>query len=269
VLALNHGGFEGLGADWNGGLCVAFARAGYATVESSYRGEDGSQGRVEFCLGEVSDVLNMLAIALAQPYADPQRASMLGLSHGGCITARALERGAAVRAAVDVFGPTEAVSLFRSWQARVAAGDPQAPAYRELIARVEQAAGGPPEAVPAAYAARSPLFFVRDLDAWPGALLVVHGTEDALIPVGQSCALAAAGQDFRAFHLGTLLNVIPSPPDACAGLPVAWRSGPHPGPSWPDRRYLVVHEDVGHDFEGLGGGAVLAEVASFLAAKGR
>ncbi|HET8647505.1 MAG TPA: prolyl oligopeptidase family serine peptidase, partial [Vicinamibacteria bacterium] len=105
VLVVNHGGFEGLGGEWNGGLCKTIAQAGYVVIESSYRGEDGSEGRVEFCLGEVDDVLAMLDVALQQPYADRRRVVMWGGSHGGCVTTRAFQRGAPVHAAVDVFGP--------------------------------------------------------------------------------------------------------------------------------------------------------------------
>ncbi len=59
VVALNHGGFSGLKGDADGGLCVTLARKGYVAIEASYRGEDGSQGNVEACHGEVDDVLAM------------------------------------------------------------------------------------------------------------------------------------------------------------------------------------------------------------------
>jgi X-Pro dipeptidyl-peptidase (S15 family) len=107
VVVLNHGGFSGLKGDADGGLCVTLARKGYVAIEASYRGEDGSQGNVEACLGEVDDVLAMLTVALVQPYADSAHVGMLGSSHGGCVTLRALERGAPVRVAADGFGITD------------------------------------------------------------------------------------------------------------------------------------------------------------------
>lgn len=267
VLVVNHGGFEGLGGEWNGGLCKTLARAGYVVVESSYRGEDGSEGSVEFCLGEVDDVLSMLQIALAQSYADRDRVSMLGISHGGCIGLRALQRAAPVRAAIDVFGPTDAASLVRFWQARVAAGDPNSAAYRDLIARVLAATGGPPESVPGAYAARSPASFSPDLDAWPGALLMVHGTEDPVVPLAQSCLLASRARDVRA-HYRDALRPLTGPPPGCPDGGITWLTGDLPAPRWPDRRYLVVYRGAGHDLEGPASAAMLADVLSFLAAHG-
>src|SRR5687768_5028614 len=73
VLVFNHGGwmglFSGLG---DGGFCDRTARTfGWAVIESSYRGEDESDGEIEICLGEVDDVLAMMEVGLAQPWADP------------------------------------------------------------------------------------------------------------------------------------------------------------------------------------------------------
>jgi dipeptidyl aminopeptidase/acylaminoacyl peptidase len=267
VLLINHGGFEGLGGEWNGGFCKDLAVAGYVVAESSFRGEDGSEGEVEFCLGEVTDSLTMLDITLAQPYARRDRALMMSVSHGGCIGLRALERGAAVQAAVDVFGPTEGAELVGFWKQRVAAGDPRAAEYRELIDTVEAAVGGTPQQVPGAYQARSPVAFASQLDAWPGSLLVVHGTADPLVPVRQSCLLAERARDFHAYFRDPRVGAIPNAPPGCEGLDVEWLGGPLPGPSWPERRYLVVYRGGGHDYSGPPGIALLGDVLSFLGSK--
>jgi dipeptidyl aminopeptidase/acylaminoacyl peptidase len=264
VIVVNHGGFEGLGADWNGGLCKTLAQAGFVVIESSYRGEDGSEGTVEFCLGEVDDVLAMLDIALAQPYADRDKVSMIGLSHGGCIGLRALERGAPVQAAVDVFGPTEAVSLVQFWQARVAAGDPNSAAYRELIQQVVGATGGPPASGSPPYVARSPVAFAPGLDAWPGRLLMVHGTDDPLIPVGQSCLMASQMRDVRAYYRDAI-RPLAGPPPGCPASGLSWLTDGLPAPRWPERRYLMVYRGAGHDLGGATGAGMLADVLSFLA----
>ncbi|HEX4419121.1 MAG TPA: CocE/NonD family hydrolase [Kofleriaceae bacterium] len=79
IILFNHGGFDGLGAEWDGALCAA-AGNGYVIAMSSYRGEDGSQGSVEICDGEVDDSLQLLALVDAQPYADPSHAGMIGRS---------------------------------------------------------------------------------------------------------------------------------------------------------------------------------------------
>jgi dienelactone hydrolase len=183
VMVLNHGGFEGLAGEWNGGMCRnAAEQLGYVVVESSYRGEDGSEGRIEICLGEVDDVLAMLDIALQQPYADRRRVVMWGGSHGGCITTRAFQRGAPVHAAADVFGPGDLAATFAFWQAQIAAGSPYAQVYRDLVDVTTRAAGGTPAQVPAAYAARSPARFAADLARRPEPFLIVHGVTDLLVP---------------------------------------------------------------------------------------
>jgi dipeptidyl aminopeptidase/acylaminoacyl peptidase len=267
VVVVNHGGFAGLGGEWNGGLCKTLAQAGAVVIESSYRGEDGSEGRVEFCLGEVDDVLAMLDIALDQSWADRSRVSMVGLSHGGCIAQRALQRGAPVQTAVDVFGPTEAVSLVQFWQARVAAGDPNSAAYRELIQQVVGATGGQPSAGSPAYVARSPVSFVPELDAWPGTLLMVHGTDDPLVPLSQSCLLASRLRDVRAYYRDAS-GLLPGAPAACSGSGITWRSDGLPAPRWPDRRYFMVYRGAGHDLGTATGAGMLGDVLSFLTARG-
>ena len=87
VLVFTHGGFSGItdafGITWEGGTCEALAESGWVVLASSYRGEDGSDGKIEVCLGEVDDVLEMTRIGLDQPYADPSRVAVLGGSHGG------------------------------------------------------------------------------------------------------------------------------------------------------------------------------------------
>jgi fermentation-respiration switch protein FrsA (DUF1100 family) len=267
VLIVAHGGFEGLGSEWNGGLCKTLAQAGNVVVESSFRGEDGSEGRVEFCLGEVDDVLAMAEIALAQPYADRGRATMIGVSHGGCIALRALQRGAPVQAAVDVFGPTEAVSLVQFWQARIAAGGPNVGQYRDWLQRLQGAAGGPPESAPAGYAARSPVSFLPALEAWPGTLLMVHGTDDPLVPLSQSCLLASRLGGVSAYYRDAV-RVLSGPPPGCAASGLTWRTDGLPAPGWSGRRFLMVYRGAGHDIASASGAAMLSDVLSFLLAHG-
>jgi hypothetical protein len=123
---------------------------------SSYRGEDGSQGSVEICDGEVDDSLQLLALVDAQPYADPSHAGMIGASHGGCITLRAVARGAPVVAAADLFGPVHWAAIETDLAGRLAlgiAGD-LAPAYQAIVDQLLASTGGTPDQVPDAYAAQ-------------------------------------------------------------------------------------------------------------------
>ena len=159
VLLSNHGGFGGL-PDWDdpNGFCALTAKAGWVVAESSYRGEDGSGGRVEVCLGEVDDVLAMLDVVRAQSYADQQRVAMLGVSHGGCITSRAVERGADVDLAIVIAGPTDWNSLMPALKrSRDESASPVLRrVHQALVSTVEKAVGGTVKQYPKRYADRSP-----------------------------------------------------------------------------------------------------------------
>jgi hypothetical protein len=121
------------------GLCIDWAKRGWVVAMSSYRGEYvniswenpanheiqksltwTSDGVPELCLGEVTDVMALTdllvkhasSITVGSP-ASPHGISvnnkvfMYGWSHGGCITYRAVEQGAAVTAFAVVEGFTD------------------------------------------------------------------------------------------------------------------------------------------------------------------
>lgn len=258
----NHGGFLGLAADPEASLCEQTAQFGYVWLGSSYRGEDGSTGSVEVCLGEVDDVLAMLAIARTQPYVNADKVVMYGGSHGGCITLRALQRGAPIVAAADLFGPTDWTALDNFWHARIDANDPLKSTYQQLSQVLEQAAGGTPAAVPTAYDARSPLHFIADV---PAALpiFVAQGAADTIVPDLQSCNLAAplATASYHDDGAGHELATAPAGCDALAVIPT-----PRPT-SWPGARYLVVYDGLGHETQSAAAQVMLQDVAGFLMAR--
>ncbi|HZO12444.1 MAG TPA: CocE/NonD family hydrolase, partial [Polyangiaceae bacterium] len=234
VLIWNHGGFQGIGAG-DRQLCAAFAQnAGWAMVMSEYRGEGGSDGPIEVCLGEVDDALALAECTTDQSWADATRMQMAGLSHGGCITLRAAQRGAPIVAAVDIFGPTDWKAEHAFWTAELAAAPngPFAAAYQLLLDVMETAAGGPPSSAGAAYDARSPLNF--DVDGYGGSLLIVHGVDDALVPPEQSCALVEASRGFEARHYdASATTPLPTPPAGCESSSLIWLATPKPSPAWP------------------------------------
>jgi transposase len=117
------------------GQCVDWAKRGWIFATSSYRGESvnitssspefpsstwTSDGNVEFCMGEVTDVLALTdllvnhasAITLGStsekvPINANGKVLMYGYSHGGCITYRAVEQGAPVTAFSVIEGFTD------------------------------------------------------------------------------------------------------------------------------------------------------------------
>lgn len=267
VLVYNHGGFSGLGGFWNGQGCKNLAKNGYVTIASSYRGEDGSEGEVEACLGEVADVLNMIDVAMDLGYTDDGRMVMSGASHGGCITLRAVAAGAPVQAAAAVAAPVDWAAAYRYIE-RASTKEALSPAvratYRHLAALVRTAVGGTPDAVPAAYRARSPLYAADALAAWPHPLLISHGVDDAIVRVSASCRLAAAMGNVSAYRVdATGKGFVQHGPPGCEDID-AWLDGPHPAPAWPDPPYLALHDAAGHSF-GKQWAAMLLEALFFLA----
>ena len=263
TIIYNHGGFMGTAADPALAECTQNAKLGYVWLASEYRGEGGSTGNIEVCLGEVSDVLAMLPIARAQPYVDPAHVWMWGGSHGGCITQRAIQRGAQVRAAFDAFGPTDWTPLYQYWQQQVAAGT-NASLYMQLLAVMTQAAGTP-AANPAGYDARSPIKFLADEPAGV-PLLVAHGTADAIVPIAQSCTLAVA-IGLESYHddgAGTDSTAIPT---GCETSGVTWHAGARPRPSWPATRYFVAYDGLGHEIASASAMTMLEDAATFFMAK--
>ncbi len=267
VIVLDHGGFAGLTTELDGGLCTTLATQGSVVIEASYRGEDGSLGTVEVCLGEVDDVLDMIEIGLAQPYSDPTHLVIEGASHGSCITLRALERGLAVNAASEGFGITDMAADYAYWQQELA-GPPDAntTTIQSLVDQLDQSVGGPPSMFPSAYAARSPIGFVSSLPT-SLPLMLAHGTADPLVAMAQSCAMVKAigGGEFKAYHLDATQTVTTTAPAGCdAG--VTWLAGPLPT-TWPDSRYFLIYDGVGHEFTSAGGMAMAYDLVTFVLAK--
>ena len=246
VLIFNHGGFGGIGdRDDPNGFCASFAKTGWVVAESSYRGEDGSDGRVEVCLGEVDDVLAMIGVVRGQSYADPTRVAMIGLSHGGCVTSKALERGADVDLAVDVAGPSDWSSLIRSVKRSIRAPETN-PVLRNIqqsmVSTVEKAVGGSVSRYPRRYAKRSP--DPEKLARWGKPLLIMHGAADSIVPVAQSCELAAEIGNFQPYRFDTSGVVVSEPPPGCKGI--TWQDGPSPIDTFKADRYLLTYDDVDH-----------------------
>lgn len=250
VILVNHGGWEGIGSDWGelNGSCGVLARLGNVAVMSSYRGEDGSTGQVEFCAGEATDVRNMLAIVRTASYADPQRIVMYGGSHGGCVSVRALQQGMSVRRAASWNGPTDMAELYQTAQVGAAQGSAVTPRdfYVELLAAMDGAFGAPPAENPGLYTQRSTLTEAAALSGSTVPLLLQHGAADDVVLVSQSCRLAERIGGFRAYHVGVDGGVVAGAPAACAAQSLDWRNEPVPEGSWPAQRYLIVYDGQSH-----------------------
>ena len=215
---------------------------------SEYRGQGGSEGDVEMCLGEVDDVLRLLACSRSLDEVDQARIAMMGWSHGGCVTLRALQRGADVRAAVVLHGVTDWVGVYELFAARAAEGLPPdlERIYVDTLTTLGEGAGGMPDRRPEAYARRSPLTFVQDLDHFGGDLLMVQGTEDIFVPVQQACTFAAAAGGFGAHYLDAGGAVIPGVPPGCEGHGLRFTPESSSAATGGTPRELVIYAGAGH-----------------------
>jgi len=268
VFISNHGGFSGL-SDWNdpNGSCALTAKAGWVMAESSYRGEDGSDGRVEVCLGEVDDVLAMLEVVREQSYADPDRVAMVGLSHGGCITSRAVERGADIDVAVDIAGPTDWNQLtqhLKRTETASSANPAVRKVFKETVDSIEKAVGGTPEQYPKRYADRAP--DAEKIARSDQPFLIMHGGADTIVPVRQSCALADDVGGFKPYRLDASGGVVSQPPAGCQAL--TWSDPPSPTQTFNSDRYLMIYEGVDHLLLAANGlTRMLPDLFKFLEAK--
>ena len=120
---------------------------------------------------------------------------MEGLSHGGCITTRAVQRGAPVQAAPDMFGPKDWAADYAYWKKQVGDGSPDSASLNGLIQVCDAAMGGAPDTKPDEYKKRSPIEYIADLDAFPGAYMAVHGGKDVLVTVKDTCRTARSREE--------------------------------------------------------------------------
>ena len=236
LIVANHDGVSGL-ADWNGGACADAARAGFVQIESSYRGQDGSDGLIELCLGEVDDTLRMLDLALTLPEVDASRVGMWGTGHGGCVTMRAVQRGAQVKAAASVYGISSMSKAYDHWRVQLAMGAGPSAQYQRLIEVANAGIGGSPEDYPEDYQLRSPVDQTTQMPS-NTALLIAHGVNDPLVSARQSCELAqrlgVSGHHFDAQH-----QLMTTAPAACESM---WTSSSTQVSSWTGSRYLLVYD---------------------------
>lgn len=198
----------------------------------------------EFCTGEVLDVLRWTELVRARSDTLTSRVLMMGGSHGGCVTLRAVEQGADVHAAIALAPITD----FRFLYAR---GLHQHPTT--WAASAAPFYGGPPAGPPSvgALESRSPVRFTTDLlrrDDVP--LLVGAALGDSVVPPQHACELATVLGTENHFlgPTGVFLGTSPVLTDtvdddafapACGTVP-RWETTTAVPTGWPARRYFLL-----------------------------
>jgi alpha-L-fucosidase 2 len=157
-------------------LFQPLSQAGFAWFSISYRlVTDVSQFGV--AIDDVESAVRFIKSHAAEYNIDPDRLALLGESAGGQLAAMAVLRGGAagsVRAVVGFYTPTDLVSLMEN--------------STFIPAQIRSRVVGMPweRLVLAGLAQLSPVYNVRG-DMPP--FLLIHGTDDALVPLSQSTAM--------------------------------------------------------------------------------
>jgi dipeptidyl aminopeptidase/acylaminoacyl peptidase len=177
-ILYNHGGVSGL-SNLAATRCRELAQAGFAVFASSYRGEDGSDGKIEIAKGEIDDVLAGYNWFRTHPRVDAQRIAQFGTSHGALIGLLGSARDTSFRALVFAYGVADIV------------------AWYEHLVRTKQLSndqltrdtyGNGPTDRPSSFAIRMGLSAVPKLSSTM-PVLIVQGGKDVIVPPEQGKAL--------------------------------------------------------------------------------
>lgn len=259
AVVLLHGGFFGED-DGTADLGRALSRQGVLAAAPAYRGQkravDGerSEGRIEFCAGEVEDALALIAELRRRPDVDPDRVALLGFSHGGCVALRAAARDPRLRAVAAFSTPVDAASTYYNLRDRPLV---QFGFHGWLASRLQAFVGSEPRRAQGRWTRRSPLYEVSGLSM---PLLLIHGLNDELVPPEQACwlakALRRAGRPVTETHHGEG-GALDEAPAVC-GEEVA----PVAGPSVPAE--IRFYAGQGHWFRPAAREAAQREAVEFL-----
>lgn len=177
-VVYNHGGVTGL-SNLAATRCRELAQAGFAVFASSYRGEDGSDGKVEVAKGEVDDVLAGFAWFKTHPRVDATRVAQFGTSHGALIGLLGSARVTDFRGLVFAYGVADIA------------------AWYEYLVRTKQLAndqltrdtyGNGPTDRPQSFAVRMGLTAAANIPSTM-PVLIVQGDIDKIVPPEQAKAL--------------------------------------------------------------------------------
>ncbi|MFN8094141.1 MAG: prolyl oligopeptidase family serine peptidase [Vicinamibacteria bacterium] len=160
------------------------AEEGFVVAASDYRYVGSLSRRDEWGGAEVADVTNLLPLLAARSDVDARDLFMLGVSRGGLMTYLAIRRGAPLRAAAVIAGPTD-LTRFAVDRPEFVAGDDDYDGWARIWPDYARRAREHLEA-------RSPV-------CWPGEVkvpvLILHSRTDRMVAVEHALALAGRLQE--------------------------------------------------------------------------
>jgi dipeptidyl aminopeptidase/acylaminoacyl peptidase len=204
LVVLPHRGPMGRDVDGFDWLAHFVASRGYAVLQPNYRGSDGfgraweEAGYGGWGAGVMQhDLTDGVAALVAAGVADPQRVCIVGASYGGyAALAGAAFTPQLYRCAVSINGVADLRDMHALYTSR---RDFRSAAVtyweRSVGVEGERSARGQLEAVSPA----------RQVESVQAAVLLIHGRDDSVVPIGQSRnmerALRAAGKSVRFVEL--------------------------------------------------------------------
>jgi dipeptidyl aminopeptidase/acylaminoacyl peptidase len=204
LVVLPHRGPVGRDVDGFDWLAHFLASRGYAVLQPNYRGSDGygraweEAGYGGWGIGVMQhDLIDGVAALVAAGIADPQRVCIVGASYGGyAALAGAVFTPQLYRCAASINGVADLRDMHVLYTSRRDFRS-AAVTYWERSVGVEGE-----RAARAALEAASPAHHVERVQA---AVLLIHGRDDAVVPIGQSRgmerALRAAGKTVQFVEL--------------------------------------------------------------------
>ena len=156
-------------------LLHPFAVRGFAVVAPLLRGSDGGEGEDEMGGEDVADLMNVVPLLANLDFVNSGNLFLLGESRGGMMTFQALRDGFPARAAAT-YGAFTDLGLLVESDSR----------FRQLAESIWPEFASDPDPI---IEQRSALRWASELKV---PLFLLHGGEDASIPVAQSLRLALA-----------------------------------------------------------------------------
>jgi len=182
AIIVGHGGIWGIPPHYDIVL-RRLAKAGWTVIAPSYRGEDGSDGDVEFCVGEVDDMLACYQVLKNLDTVNPDNIWLMGSSHGAIVNLLAVSRIEAdniVRGVIGLSGVYD-MSGWVKWVRDINHILLADPFFREFAEQDTDELD------------RRSVMGVSDRIKAP--VLLVHGDNDVMVPPDQTANLAKAITD--------------------------------------------------------------------------
>lgn len=172
------------------------AKAGFVVIATDYRYHDALAKQDQWGGLDVEDVLSLFPLLRAAGTVDMDRVFMVGVARGGMMTYLALKRGAPVKAAAVVAGPSDLEAL-GAYRPELVNGDDRYDGWARVWPDYAHRSAEQ-------YRERSAVYWAARITV---PVLIVHAKDDQLVPLDQAVRMAAALQIAgRRYYFQVYLN---------------------------------------------------------------